>query len=264
MLTLNNVEVNYHEVILAVRGISLEVPDGKIVALLGSNGAGKTTTLKAISGLLKLEAGRVTNGTIEFGGMRLENGNPEETYKKGIAQVMEGRRVFPQLTVEENLNMGAYLRSDKSAIQKDNDEIFGYFPQLKGLRKRKAGYLSGGEQQMLVIGRSLIARPKLILLDEPSLGLAPLMVREIFDIIKKINAEREVAILLVEQNAVAALGIATYGYVLEIGKLVLGEPAEKMVRNEDVREFYLGLSRVGEKKSYKDVKHYRRRKTWLS
>ena len=264
MLQVNNIEVVYISVIQVLRGVSLEVGDGKIVALLGANGAGKTTTLKAISGLLKTEEGEVTDGSIDFDGKRLDRYGPEDIAAMGICQVMEGRRVLEHLSVEENLLVGAYCRKDRAGVKRDMEVVFDYFPRLKDLRRQTSGYLSGGEQQMLVIGRALMARPKLMLLDEPSLGLAPLLVQEICEIIQRINAEQKMAILLVEQNARAALGIADYGYVMENGRIVLGGPAEKLRDNEDVKEFYMGLSAVGSRKSYREVKHYRRRKRWLT
>ena len=264
MLRLNNIEVIYHNVILVLKGVSLEVAPGKIIALLGGNGAGKTTTLKAISGLLRTEVGEITDGSIEFEGERIDRKNPEEIVKLGIVQVMEGRRLFNHLTVEENLKASAYITGDGARLKRDLDLVYGYFPRLKDLRNSTAGYLSGGEQQMLVIGSSLMIHPKVVLLDEPSLGLSPKLVREIFEIIQRINAEEKTSMLLVEQNARAALAIAEHGYVLENGRVVLDGPADKLRDNEDVREFYLGLSQVGEKKSYREVKHYRRRKRWLA
>jgi branched-chain amino acid transport system ATP-binding protein len=264
MLQINNIEVVYMNVIQVLRGVSLEVGDGKIVALLGANGAGKTTTLKAISGLLKTEEGEVTDGSIDFDGKRIDRYGPEDIAAVGISQVMEGRRVLEHLSVEENLLVGAYCRKDRAEVRRDMEVVFNYFPRLKDLRRQTSGYLSGGEQQMLVIGRALMARPKLMLLDEPSLGLAPLLVQEIYEITQRINAEQKMAILLVEQNARAALGIADYGYVMENGRIVLGGPAEKLRDNEDVKEFYMGLSAVGSRKSYREVKHYRRRKRWLT
>ena len=264
MLQVNSIDVVYMNVIQVLQGVSLEVGDGKIIALLGANGAGKTTTLKAISGMLKTEEGEVTNGSIDFDAQRIDRHGPEEIAAMGISQAMEGRRVLEHLSVEENLFIGAYCRKDRAAVKKDIEMVYAWFPKIKNLRHQMSGYLSGGEQQMLVIGRALMARPKLILLDEPSLGLAPLLVQEIFEIIRKINADQKMAILLVEQNARAALGIADYGYVMENGKVVLNGPAEKLRDNEDVREFYLGLSAVGSKKSYREVKHYRRRKRWLA
>lgn len=264
MLKVNNIEVMYSEVILVLKGISLEVPDGKIVALLGGNGAGKTTTLKAISGLLSTELGEVTDGSIEFNDIRIEKKIPEEIARLGIIQVMEGRRVLEHLTVEENLRVGAYLRKNSSSIKEDLDKVYEYFPKLKDLRNQESGYLSGGEQQMMVIGRALMAKPELMLLDEPSLGLAPLLVQEIFEIIRRINQEENRAILLVEQNARAALSLAEHGYIMENGRIVLDGPADKLKENEDVKEFYLGLTGVGQKKSYRDIKHYKRRKRWLA
>jgi branched-chain amino acid transport system ATP-binding protein len=264
MLILNNVEVIYDQVILVLKGVSLEVPQGHIIALLGANGAGKSTTLKAISGLLRPERGEVTEGSIEFLGERLDRKAASDIVRRGIVQVMEGRRVFEHLTTEENLLTGAHTRTDDRAYIRDIGLVYTYFPRLKERRALKAGYLSGGEQQMLAIGRALMARPKLMLLDEPSLGLAPLLVQEIFDIISRLNRDEHVTILLVEQNAVAALRIADYGYVMENGRIVLDGDAEKLRTNEDIREFYLGLTEIGQRKSYRDVKHYRRRKRWLS
>ncbi len=264
MLVLNNIEVIYNDVILVLKGMSLQAPDGKIVALLGSNGAGKTTTLKAISGLLKPENGEVTDGSIEFDGERIDTLDAAAIVQRGIFQVMEGRRVFEHLTVEENLRAGAYTRQDRQNVRRDMDDVYDLFPRLRERRNQVSGYLSGGEQQMLAIGRALMARPKLMLLDEPSLGLAPLLVRSIFETIRTINRDRGTSILLVEQNARAALGMADYAYIMENGRIVLeGEP-EDLRNNADVREFYLGLTQVGQRKSYRDVKHYKRRKRWLS
>ena len=263
MLSLNNIEVVYSEVILVLKGVSLEVNEGGIVALLGGNGAGKTTALKAMSGLLGTEQGSVTDGSIMFDGHRIDNKDPEDIVKMGVVQVMEGRRIFEHLLVEETLMLGAHLRNDRSGVRKDLDLVYDYFPKLKGYRHQKSGYLSGGEQQMLVIGRALMARPKLMLLDEPSLGLSPTLVREVFAITKRLNTEEGTSILLVEQNAMASLSIADYGYVMENGKIVLDGPADKLRDNEDVKEFYLGLSELGQKKSYREVKHYKRRKRWL-
>ena len=261
MLELKNIEVVYDDVILVLKGLSLTVPSGRIVALLGSNGAGKSTTLKAISGLLRAEEGEVTDGSIELDGARIDELPPEQIVRRGIFQVMEGRRVFEDLTVDENLTMGGYTRTDREALKRDRDLVFDYFPRLRERRGQIAGYLSGGEQQMLAIGRALMARPRMILLDEPSLGLAPLLVQEIFRIIAAINREEKTTMLRVEQNANVALGIAHYGYVMESGRIVLEGDPEKLKSNEDVREFYLG---GGEKKSYRAVKSYRRRKRWLS
>jgi branched-chain amino acid transport system ATP-binding protein len=264
MLQVNNIEVCYMGVIQVLRGVSLEVGDGKIIALLGANGGGKTTTLKAISGLLKTEEGEVISGDINFNGKRTDKFDPEDIAAMGISQVMEGRRVLEHLTVEENLLVGAYLRKDRNGVKRDLETVYSYFPRVKQMRSRTSGYLSGGEQQMLVLGRAMMAKPKLMLLDEPSLGLAPLMVQEIYSLIKRINAEQKVSILVVEQNVQAALGIADYGYVMENGKIVMDGPADKLRDNEDIKEFYMGISMVGERKSYREVKHYRRRKRWLA
>lgn len=262
MLKLNNIEVIYSDVILVLRGISLEVKSGQIATLLGANGAGKTTTLEAISGLLRTQQGEVTRGSIEFDGQRIDRMRPDEIVRLGIVQILEGHRVFEHLTVEENLNVGALVRSNDAEIQQDLDRVYHYFPRLKDLRNNVSGYLSGGEKQMLVIGRALMARPKLMLLDEPSLGLAPLLVEEIFNVVRQINDEG-VTILLVEQNAHHALRTSDYGYVMENGRIVLDGPADQLIENEDIKEFYLGLTQVGERKSYRDVKHYKRRKRWL-
>jgi branched-chain amino acid transport system ATP-binding protein len=264
MLTLNNVEVIYNDVILVLKGMSLHVPEGKIVVLLGSNGAGKTTTLKAISGLLKPEDGEVTDGEIIFQGRRIDTLDAEDIVRAGIFQVMEGRRVFEHLTAEENLRAGAYTRRGQGDLKADFEMVYEYFPRLRERRNQQAGYLSGGEQQMLAIGRGMMARPKLMLLDEPSLGLAPLLVMAIFDIVRRINQEHGTTILLVEQNARMALDIADYGYIMEGGRIVLEGETDRLRDNEDVKEFYLGLTEVGQRKSYRDVKHYRRRKRWLS
>jgi len=263
MLLLNNVEVTYSNVIQVLRGISLEIGDGQIVALLGSNGAGKTTTLKAISGLLRAEEGRVTAGSIEFEGRRLDKMVANEIAGMGIIQVLEGRRLFKHFTVEDNLKVGAHLRRDMSSIKKDIGLVYEYFPKLKELRHQTSGYLSGGEQQMVILGRVLMARPRMMLLDEPSLGLAPLLVAEIFEIVRRMNIEQKTSVLLVEQNAKAALSISNYGYVLENGRVVLDGTAQKLIDNEDIKQFYLGLSSVGERASYRDIKHYKRRKRWL-
>ncbi len=263
MLSLKNIEVIYNKVILVLRGVSLEVPEGSIVALLGANGAGKSTTLKAVSGLLGEELGEISRGAVLFGGERINGKSPEEIARLGIRQVIEGRRLYAHLTTEENLRMGAFLNRNRLDGKKRLEEIYSYFPRLKALRGKVSGYLSGGEQQMLVIGRSLMARPRLLLLDEPSLGLAPLVVEEIFRIIRGINSMERVGVLLVEQNARAALELAQYAFVMEGGRVVLDGPAEKVKQNEDVREFYLGLTGLGEKKSYREVKHYKRRKRWL-
>jgi len=263
MLKVNNIEVIYSNVILVLRGVSLEVDDGQIVCILGANGAGKSTTLKAISGLIKTELGEVTHGNIEYDGKQIQNGSPQDIAGMGISQVLEGRRLYPHLTTQENLLVGAYLNNNRADVKRRLDQVYSYFPRLKDLRQSVSGYLSGGEQQMLVMGRSLMARPKIMLLDEPSLGLAPLMVKEIGEIVKTINEEEKVSILLVEQNAKVALSIAAYGYVMENGRVVLDGPADKLKDNEDIREFYLGLGSVGQKKSYRTIKHYKRRKRWL-
>ena len=264
MLTISNIEVKYSGVILVLKGISLEVPDQAVVCMLGANGAGKTTTLRAISGMLEPQDGKVTDGSIDLDGKRIENQSAEVVATMGVTQVMEGRRVLAHLTVEENLRLGAYIRrGDGTTLRHDLDMVYGYFPRLQSLRRQTSGYISGGEQQMMVIGRALMVHPRLMLLDEPSLGLAPLLVKEIFEILRRINSEEKTGMLLVEQNARLALSIAGFGYVMETGRIVLDGPAEKLSANEDVKEFYLGLSAVGAKKSYREVKHYRRRKRWL-
>jgi len=263
MLKLNNVEVAYLNVIRVLHGVSLSVEDGSIVALLGANGAGKSTTLKAISGLLHVEEGEVTDGSIEWNGERIDRRSAEEISKLGIIQALEGRRVFEHLTAEENLLVGAYQRHDRRAVRQDLEMVYEYFPRLKALHHNTAGYLSGGEQQMLVIGRAMMATPRLMMLDEPSLGLAPLLVEEIYNIIQRFNSEQKTSVLLVEQNVRIALSIAHYGYVMENGRVVLDGTADFLKNNEDVKEFYMGLSAVGKKKSYREVKHYKRRKRWL-
>ena len=264
LLTVNNVEVIYDHVILVLKGVSLIIPERGIVALLGANGAGKSTTLKAISNLLHVERGEVTKGSIEFLGTRIDRAEAAALVRRGIVQVMEGRRIFEHLTVEENLRTGAYTRRDSRAIGGDLERVYHYFPRLRERRSVKGGYVSGGEQQMLAIGRALMARPKLMLLDEPSMGLAPMLVQEIFDIVVRLNREEQVAILLAEQNAAMALRVVQYGYVMENGRIVLEGEAKMLRENEDVKEFYLGLTGVGQRRSYRDVKHYRRRKRWLS
>jgi len=263
MLSINNIEVIYSDVILVLRGISLQVEQGQIVSLLGANGAGKSTTLKSISGLLLREDGAVTRGNIEFDGQRLDKLAPEEVTRLGIVQVLEGRRLFQHLTTEENLLTGSLIRSDRGGIKQSLEQVYEYFPALPALRNKTAGYLSGGEQQMVAIGRALMAKPRLMLLDEPSLGLAPLLVRDIFQIIDRINKESGVSILVVEQNANVALRAADYAYVMENGRIVLDGTAEQLADNADIKEFYLGLTAVGERKSYRNVKHYKRRKRWL-
>ncbi len=264
MLKLNNIEVIYSNVVLVLRGVSLEVRQNQIAAILGANGAGKTTTLKAISGLLLSQEGEITRGGIEFNGQRIDHKPAEDIVQLGIIQVLEGRRLFAHLTVEENLAVGAVARGhSRKMISDDLEKVYHYFPRLKEIHRRTSGYLSGGEQQMLVIGRGLMARPKLMLLDEPSIGLAPLLVQEIFRVIKQINQESGIPILLVEQNAKIALEVADYAYVMETGRIVLDGPADQLAENEDIKEFYLGLTQLGERKSYRDVKHYKRRKRWL-
>jgi len=263
MLRLNNIEVSYLNVIKVLHGISISVDDGLVVALLGANGAGKTTTLKAISGLLRVEEGEINDGTIEWDGVRIDRKNAVDIGRLGIVQALEGRRVFGHLSSEENLLVGAFSRSNQRKVKADLDMVYGYFPRLQGLRKNIAGYLSGGEQQMLVIGRAMMAAPKLMMLDEPSLGLAPMIVEQIYDIIRKFNIERSTSILLVEQNVRVALNTAHYGYVMENGRVVLDGSADYLKGREDVKEFYIGISASGEKKSYKEIKHYKRRKRWL-
>ena len=264
MLALNNVEVIYDGVILVLKGVSLRVPEGGITTLLGANGAGKTTTLKAISGLLRAERGEITKGSIEFEGERIDRLGPHDVVRRGIVQVLEGRRVFEHLTTEENLIAGAHVQGERRVVQAAIDRVHEYFPQLRERRAVKAGYLSGGEQQMLAIGRALMSDPRVMLLDEPSLGLAPLLVEEIFSIVGRLNREQKLTVLLVEQNAALALGIAEHGYVMENGRVVLDGPAAGLRENADIKEFYLGLTEVGARKSYRDVKHYKRRKRWLS
>ncbi len=263
MLKINNVEVVYSDVILVLRGISLSVEQGQIVSLLGANGAGKTTTLKSISGLLLREDGEVTRGSIEFDGQRLDKMKAEDVTRMGIVQVLEGRRLFQHLTTEENLRTGALINSNRGEVKQLLEQVYEYFPLLKGLRNRTAGYLSGGEQQMVSIGRALMAKPRLMLLDEPSLGLAPLLVQNIFEIVQRINRESAVSLLIVEQNANVALRVADYAYVMENGRIVLDGPADQLIENADIKEFYLGLTQVGERRSYRNVKHYKRRKRWL-
>jgi branched-chain amino acid transport system ATP-binding protein len=264
VLLVNNIEVIYDHVILVLKGVSLEVPEGGIVTLLGANGAGKTTTLKAISNLLRAERGDVTKGSIEFAGERVDRMTPNDLVKRGVIQVMEGRHIFEHLTIEENLLTGAYTRSDgRAAVQRDLDMVYGYFPQIKERRGAQAGYTSGGEQQMCAIGRALMSKPKMILLDEPSMGLAPQLVEGIFETVKRLNEEEGVTFLLAEQNTNMALKYAKYGYILENGRVVLDGEAAVLGQNEDVKEFYLGLS-AGGRKSYRDAKHYKRRKRWLA
>jgi branched-chain amino acid transport system ATP-binding protein len=266
MLKVNNIEVVYSDVILVLRGVSLEVAQGQIVTILGANGAGKSTALKAISGLLRTQEGDVTRGNIEFEGERIDRLSPDDIVRRGIVQVLEGRPIFQHLTVEENLLTGTLFRSragNGASIKDDLEQVYYFFPRLKELRKKTGGYMSGGEQQMMVIGRALMANPRLMLLDEPSLGLAPMLVQMIFEIVQKINEESGVSILLVEQNARVALQISSYAYVMETGRIVLDGAADQLADNADIKEFYLGLTQLGERKSYREVKHYKRRKRWL-
>ncbi|MDE0309527.1 MAG: ABC transporter ATP-binding protein [Acidiferrobacterales bacterium] len=264
IISVNNIEVIYDRVILVLKGVSLEVPEKGIIALLGANGAGKTTTLKAISNLLRAERGEVTKGSIIYRGERVDALTPSDLVVRGVTQVMEGRHCFEHLTVEENLLTGAYTRRDgRGAIQADLELVYSYFPRLKERRTGVAGYISGGEQQMTAVGRALMAKPSVILLDEPSMGLAPTLVEEIFEIIKRLNENEQVTILLAEQNTNMALRYSQYGYILENGRVVMDGEASELLRNEDVKEFYLGVS--GEnRRSFRNVKHYRRRKRWLT
>lgn len=262
-LSIHNVEVVYNSVILVLRGITLQVEPGKVVSLLGPNGAGKSTTLKAVSGLLKGELGEVTRGQILWGDERLDTQSAEEIVRKGLVQVIEGRLLFRHLTVEENLRVGGMVYQAGRHIKADLERVYHYFPRLRDLSRRVSGYLSGGEGQMLVIGRAMMAHPQLIMLDEPSLGLAPMLVKEIFQIIRDINRQEGMSVLLVEQNARAALELADYSYVMEDGRIVLDGPAQQLRENEDIREFYLGLNQAGGRKNYREVKHYKRRKRWL-
>jgi len=264
LLSVSNIEVIYNHVILVLKGVSLDVPEGGIVALLGANGAGKTTTLKAISNLLRGERGEVTKGAISYRGERVERLTPNDLVKRGVIQVMEGRHCFGHLTVEENLLTGAFTRSDgRGAVRAELERVYQYFPRLKERRQSLAGYISGGEQQMTALGRALMARPNMILLDEPSMGLAPQIVEEIYEIVRRLNRDTKVSFLLAEQNTNIALRYADYGYILENGRVVMDGAAERLRANDDVKEFYLGLSASG-RKSYRDVKHYRRRKRWLT
>lgn len=263
-LAVNNVEVIYDYVILVLKGVSLQVEQGGIVALLGANGAGKTTTLKTISNLLSAERGEVTKGSVELKGARVDRLTPSELVKKGVVQVMEGRHCFQHLTVEENLLAGAYTRRvSHGEIKRDLEKVYAYFPRIKQRRTSQAGYTSGGEQQMVALGRALMARPEMILLDEPSLGLAPQMVEEIFEIVRDLNRREKVSFLLAEQNTMVALRYAHFGYILENGRVVMEGAAADLATNEDVKEFYLGLSTSG-RKSFRELKHYRRRKRWLA
>ena len=261
MLKIKNIEVVYNEVVLVIKGLSLEVNEGEIVSLLGANGAGKSTTLKSISGLLKTEDGETTKGSILFEGYDITKANPSEIVKKGIFQVMEGRRCIADMTIEENLRLGAHTRTDRKVIKNSIEEVMNFFPRLRE-RKGLSGYLSGGEQQMLAIGRALMAKPKIILMDEPSMGLSPMLVKEVFDIIRKLNKELGITILLVEQNAKLALNLSSRSYIMENGKIVMEGKSEDLIENEDVKEFYLGGGNDN-RKSFKDLKSYKRRKRWL-
>jgi branched-chain amino acid transport system ATP-binding protein len=263
MLSVDNLEVVYNDVVLVLRGISLTVPDGKIVALLGANGAGKTTTLRAVTGLLDVHGGDVTKGEITFDGVNMTKEDPATRVRRGISQVMEGRRVFAEMTVDDNLRAGAYANRDGGRVRDSRDRVMSLFPRLAERAGATAGYLSGGEQQMLAIGRALMQDPKLLILDEPSLGLAPRLVQEVRDIIVEINRQGT-SVLLIEQNATMALSIAHHGYIMETGKMVMDGDPVRLLMDEDVKEFYLGLHASGEKKSFRDVKHYKRRKRWLS
>jgi branched-chain amino acid transport system ATP-binding protein len=263
LLELRNVDVIFDGVIQVLRSANIEVKPGSITALLGNNGAGKTTTLKAISGLLAIEHGRVTDGQILFDGRDITNEDPIKTFRMGIVQVLEGRKVLSHLNVQQNLLIGGHHRSDRRALLEDIERVYTYFPRLRKLVARTSGYLSGGEMQMLLVGRALVARPKLLMLDEPSMGLAPTIAEELFDMIGAINRKEGVTILLVEQNAYAAMSLCDYGYVMENGRIVLHGPREKLQENEDVQEFYLGLSMNAERRSFRDIKHYKRRKRWL-
>jgi branched-chain amino acid transport system ATP-binding protein len=264
MLSLNNVEVIYDSVILVLKGVSIACEDGRITTLLGANGAGKTTTLKAVSGVLRTERGEVTKGSVELNGQRIDRLAPYEVVQRGVTQVFEGRRVFEHLSTEENLVAGAHIQPDRAKVAAGVERVYQYFPRLKERRHVQSGYLSGGEQQMLVIGRALMSAPKVMLLDEPSLGLAPMLVEEIFTIVQRLNQQEKLTVLLVEQNATMALRIADHGYVMENGRIVLEGTGDSLRENPDIKEFYLGLTEVGARKSYRDVKHYKRRKRWLS
>ncbi len=263
MLEVANLEVVYNDVVLVLRGLSLTVPDGQIIALLGANGAGKTTALRAITGILDVHSGDITKGSVTFGGDRIDGKDPSAIVRKGISQVLEGRRIFAEMTVDDNLRAGAFTNSNRASVTAAHERVMDLFPVLQGRRKDTAGYLSGGEQQMLAIGRALMADPKLLILDEPTLGLAPMLVQQIRDIILDIN-NQGVSVLLIEQNANMALSIANYGYIMETGKIVMDGDPQKLLGDEDVKEFYLGLHVEGERRSFREVKHYKRRKRWLS
>ncbi len=264
MLAINNIEVVYDRVILVLKGVSIDVREGAITTLLGANGAGKTTTLKAISGVLRGERGEVTKGMIQLGEHRIDGMRAHDVTRLGLVQVFEGRRVFEHLTTEENLIAGGHVQKEGAVVRQGIDLVYSYFPRLKERRHQQSGYLSGGEQQMLAIGRALMSKPKVVLLDEPSLGLAPMLVEEIFGIVDKLVRQERLSVLLVEQNATMALGVADHGYVMENGRIVLEGPADKLRDNSDIKEFYLGLNEGGTRKSYRDTKHYKRRKRWLS
>ena len=264
MLAINNIEVVYDRVILVLKGVSIDVREGAITTLLGANGAGKTTTLKAISGVLHGERGEVTKGTIQFGEQRIDGMRAHDVTRLGLVQVFEGRRVFEHLTTEENLIAGGHVQKEGAVVKQGIDLVYSYFPRLRERRHQQSGYLSGGEQQMLAIGRALMSKPKVVLLDEPSLGLAPMLVEEIFGIVDRLVRQENLSVLLVEQNATMARGVADHGYVMENGRIVLEGPADKLRDNSDIKEFYLGLNEGGTRKSYRDTKHYKRRKRWLS
>lgn len=263
MLEVANLEVVYNDVVLVLRGLSLTVPDGQIIALLGANGAGKTTALRAITGILDVHSGDITKGSVTFGGDRIDGKDPSTIVRRGISQVLEGRRIFAEMTVDDNLRAGAFTNSNRASVTAAHERVMDLFPVLQGRRKDTAGYLSGGEQQMLAIGRALMADPKLLILDEPTLGLAPMLVQQIRDIILDIN-NQGVSVLLIEQNANMALSIANYGYIMETGKIVMDGDPQKLLGDEDVKEFYLGLHVEGKRRSFREVKHYKRRKRWLS
>jgi len=263
MLEVVNVELIYSNVILVLKGISIDVQEGQIVAILGANGAGKTSILKSISGMHHVEEGQITRGSIRFKGVPIEKRDPVDIFRMGIVQVLEGRKVLEHLTAEQNLMVGSHLRSDLREVKKDIDLVYQYFPNLSNKRNMVSGYLSGGEQQMLVVGRALMARPKLMILDEPSLGLSPILVHEIFHILKELNEKEGITMLIVEQNVKIALSIAQHGYIVENGRVVLDGTAAELLANEDIKEFYLGLNLSGGRRSYKNVKHYKRRKRWL-
>lgn len=264
MLKITNLETTYNDVVLALKGISLEATPGRIITILGANGAGKSTTINAISGIRNTMNLKIEDGSIEFDGVSLNNKEPHEVVSMGIIQVPEGRRVFAELSVDDNLMIGSYCLKDRTELNERKERVYKYFPILGERSEQMAGYMSGGEQQMLAIARGLLSHPKVMMLDEPSLGLAPLIVKEIFEIIKKINREEGLTFLLVEQNANMALSISDYGYIMENGRIVMEAPSREMMKDKDIREFYLGISETGQRKNYRNVKHYRRRKRWLS